>query len=96
MQKKERYGLENVHFLGFRQNPYPYMKAADLVAILSEYEGLALTVAESLVAGTPVISTRTGGVAEMLSDEYGWIIENDLLSIVDGITSVCGCRSWTE
>lgn len=88
LQKKERYSLDNVHFLGFRQNPYSYMKAADLVAILSEYEGLALTVAESLTVGTPVLSTRTGGVAEMLSDEYGWIIENDLLSIIDGMTAI--------
>lgn len=96
LQKKERYGLENVHFLGFRQNPYPYMKAADLVAILSEYEGLALTVAESLTVGTPVLSTRTGGVAEMLSDEYGWILDNDLLSIVDGMTAVYNDRKSLE
>ena len=96
MQKKERYGLENVHFLGFRQNPYPYMKAADLVAILSEYEGLALTVAESLTVGTPVLSTRTGGVTEMLSDEYGWILDNDLLSIVDGMTAVYNDRKSLE
>lgn len=96
LQKKERYGLDNVHFLGFRQNPYVYMKAADLVAILSEYEGLALTVAESLTAGTPVLSTRTGGVVEMLSEEYGWIIENDLLSIVNGMTAVYNDRKLLE
>ena len=96
LQKKERYGLDNVHFLGFRQNPYSYMKAADLVAILSEYEGLALTVAESLTVGTPVLSTRTGGVAEMLSDEYGWILDNDLLSIVDGMTAVYNDRKSLE
>ena len=92
MQKKERYGLGNVHFPGFCPNPYACMKAADLVAILSEYEGLALTVAESLTAGTPVLSTRTGGVAEVLSDECGWIIENDLLSIVDGMTAIYNDR----
>lgn len=96
LQKKERYGLDNVHFLGFRQNPYAYMKAADLVAILSEYEGLALTVAEGLTAGTPVLSTRTGGVAEMLPDEYGWIIENDLLSIVEGMTAIYNNRALLE
>ena len=88
LQKKERYGLDNVHFLGFRQNPYSYMKAADVTAILSEYEGLALTVAESLTAGTPVLSTRTGGVAELLPDEYGWIRENDLWSIIVGMTAI--------
>ena len=42
------------------------MKAADVTAILSEYEGLALTVAESLTAGTPVLSTRTGGVVTVV------------------------------
>lgn len=96
LQKKERYGLDNVHFLGFRQNPYSYMRAADVTAILSEYEGLALTVAESLTAGTPVLSTRTGGVAELLPDEYGWIIENDLLSIIDGMTAIYDDRKLLE
>ena len=72
------------------------MKAADVTAILSEYEGLALTVAESLTAGTPVLSTRTGGVAELLPDEYGWIIENDLLSIIDGITAIYTDRKLLE
>lgn len=96
LQKKERYGLDNVHFLGFRQNPYSYMRAADVTAILSEYEGLALTVAESLTAGTPVLSTRTGGVAELLPDEYGWIIENDLLSIIDGMAAIYDDRKLLE
>ena len=96
LQKKERYGLDNVHFLGFRQNPYSYMRAADITAILSEYEGLALTVAESLTAGTPVLSTRTGGVAELLPDEYGWIIENDLLSIIEGMTAIYNDRKLLE
>ncbi len=51
---------------------------------------------ESLTAGTPVLSTRTGGVAELLPDEYGWIIENDLLSIIDGMTAIYDDRKLLE
>lgn len=53
IHKKEQYGLDNVHFLGFRKNPYAYMRAADIVGALSEYEGFSLTIVESLPVGNP-------------------------------------------
>lgn len=83
-----KYNLKNIHFLGYRKNPYPFVKHADLFGILSLYEGLALVIAESLTLGTPVISTRSGGVEEVLSSEYGWIIDNNIYSIVDNIRAI--------
>ena len=50
--------LENkVIFLGFRVNPYPYIKKAKLFVLSSSYEGLAIVLLESIYLGVPVIST---------------------------------------
>lgn len=95
IRKKEQYGLDNVHFLGFRKNPYAYMRAADIVGALSEYEGFSLTIVESLLSGTPVISTRSGGVTEMV-ENYGWVIPNDIFSIVRGMEEVYNSRQSLE
>ena len=95
IHKKEQYGLDNVHFLGFRKNPYAYMRAADIVGALSEYEGFSLTIVESLLSGTPVISTRSGGATEMV-ENYGWVIPNDIFSIVRGMEEVYNSRQLLE
>lgn len=83
-----KYKIENVHFLGFRKNPYPYIKCADLFAVLSEYEGLAMVAAESLSIGTPVISTMSGGITEVLNENFGWIVENNINAILNKLTEL--------
>lgn len=47
---------------GFQRNPYPWMKHAALFAMASDGEGLPTVLIESLILGTPVVSTdcRTG------------------------------------
>ena len=50
--------IENkVIFLGFRANPYPYIKKAKLFILSSLYEGLPTVLLESITLGVPVIST---------------------------------------
>lgn len=70
--------LENkVIFLGLKSNPMPFIKQADLFVLSSLYEGYPTTVIESLIAGTPVLSTNVSGVHEQLiENETGWIVEN--------------------
>lgn len=89
----KKHGLDNVHFLGFRKNPYAYVQQADVFALLSAYEGLALVLAESLTLGVPVISTESGGVREILSDSHGWVVPNHISDIVAAISAVYRDRS---
>ena len=62
---------------GQQRNPYPYIKNADLLVCSSYYEGFNLTVAEALILGVPVLSTKCTGPCEILGNgRYGMIVEN--------------------
>ena len=75
-----RSGIENhVSILGFQSNPFKYVKAADLFVCSSIHEGYSTAVTESLVVGTPVVTTLCSGMVELLGEhnEYGIITENN-------------------
>lgn len=61
---------DRVIFAGQRANPYPWMKAADLFVLASEYEGLGIVLTEALACGTPILSTDSrGGVRDVFRGE---------------------------
>lgn len=80
-------GLSSVvTFLGEKANPYPYLKACDLMVLPSRMEGMGIVIWESLICGTPVIATDSGGPREALKDgKWGMIVENSTEGIKNGI-----------
>lgn len=71
-----------VQFLGFKHNPYPYIKDADLLLSTSGWEGFSLVICEAMALGTPVVATRTAGPTEIIgNNEYGVLCEHDDESI---------------
>jgi glycosyltransferase involved in cell wall biosynthesis len=62
-------GLEkSVHLLGFKENPYPYLKNADYLVSTSNAEGFPNGIAEAMCLGKPVIATNCqSGPAEILT-----------------------------
>lgn len=79
----ERYAADNglnasVWMPGFIENPYPYMREADLLACSSVYEGYSTFITEGLILGKPIVTTDVSGMRELLGDSaYGLIVEND-------------------
>lgn len=70
--------LQNhVDFLGFVDNPYKYMKRADLLAHPAQHEGFGLVVLEALACGTPVVATSCpGGPSDILDGgTYGPVVD---------------------
>ena len=54
-----KYGVtDRVLAPGFEANPYPWMKRARLTVLSSDFEGFVNVVVESMICGTPAVSTR--------------------------------------
>lgn len=70
-------GMESVIELkGFVDNPYPYMKQADMIVCSSRYEGISTVVQEALLLGKVVVTTPCTGMKELLGNsESGLIAE---------------------
>lgn len=73
-------------FEGYKENPYPFLKNADLLICSSYAEGFSSVVYEALVLGVPVLTTDVSGMKEMLgSSTWGMIVSNDDESLSDGL-----------
>jgi glycosyltransferase involved in cell wall biosynthesis len=58
-----------IRWLGFQKNPFRFFRAADCLALTSDWEGLPNAVIESMICGTPVVSTRCPyGPEELIED----------------------------
>ncbi|HMO18897.1 MAG TPA: glycosyltransferase [Oligoflexia bacterium] len=80
---------KKVFFLGFKKNPYPYLKNADALILSSHYEGFPNVVLEALACGTPVIATPApGGTKEILHGLKECLIVEEISpkAISDGIS----------
>ena len=75
----ENLGISDiVTFMGFENNPYKYIKSADLMVFPSRAEGYSTVVCESIILGKPIIVSDCSGMKEILGDsEYGWITTSD-------------------
>ena len=69
----------HVKFLGFVDNPYAYMREADVFVLPSLWEGFGNVILESLAVGTQVVSTDCpSGPSEILDNgKYGILTEVD-------------------
>jgi len=57
-----------VHFLGFVQDTPEFYRRLDVFVLVSEREGLPLTVLEAMAMGLPVVATPVMGTAEVIRD----------------------------
>ncbi|MFI6788162.1 glycosyltransferase [Nonomuraea sp. NPDC050383] len=56
------------HLTGWRKDVETVYAAADVVLLTSDNEGTPLTLIEAQMAGTPVVASRVGSVAEVVQD----------------------------
>ena len=74
-QKIKEAGMEeHVIILGKRTNPYPYMKACDIYAQPSRYEGKSVTVREAQMLCKPVVITDYATAKSQIQDGVDGVI----------------------
>lgn len=67
-ERAGQYGLrEQIHLLGYIENPFPVIKQADVCCMTSKSEGFPLSLLESVALGVPFVATEVGG-ARILSN----------------------------
>lgn len=93
----DKYKLNNVKLLGFKENPYKYIKQGDLFVCSSKNEGFSLVIAEAMILGLPVISTNCSGPNELLNfGEYGFMVENTEEALYEGLKKILNNRGKLE
>lgn len=69
---------DKVFFLGWRKDIIAIMKQADVMILTSTTEGLPRSILEAMAVKTPVVSTKAGGIVDIIVDE-----ENGMLIDID-------------
>jgi len=82
---------DRVDLVGFKENPYPIMRHARALVLSSDFEGFGNVLVETLVCGTPAISTRCPhGPEEILTGDLSVglaeLTEESLAEAIDRVT----------
>ncbi len=76
-REARRLGIaRRVHFLGPIRDPRRVLAAADSLVLPTYYDTFSLAVLEALACGTPVVTTKQCGAAELIeSGRHGFVVE---------------------
>ena len=78
---------DRILLIGQQNNPYPYMRHADLLINVSYHEAAPMVFMEAHMLGVPVFATRTSSADELLNDgETDFICENSEDGIRAGLS----------
>lgn len=84
--RTKRLGLSaDIIFTGQLSNPFSLVAQSDCFVFSSEYEGQGLAMIESLILGTPVISTDVVGSRSVVENGLGMLVENTIDGLAAGM-----------
>lgn len=89
--------IDRVFLLGEMENPYPYMKNADVYVQTSKNEGFCLTLAEARILNTPVVSTNFDAVHNHIHHKHnGLITEKNGQSVAEAVVEMLNNNKLRE
>lgn len=95
LSKKGLNGL--VHMLGIRENPYPYIKHADIFFQPSRYEGKSITLDEAKILAKPIVVSKYETVFDSIENGVNGIIcDLNPQDLADGIASLIDNKELNE
>lgn len=86
MQLAKLHGVEDhFHLIGSRNNPFPYMMAADLYVQPSRTEGYSLSILEARVLACPTVATYGAAGEQLENGVNGTLCHEDAASLTEAI-----------
>jgi glycosyltransferase involved in cell wall biosynthesis len=81
---------QNVYLIGYKENPYTYMREADLFVLSSIQEGLGMVLLEAMACDTDIIATDSpGGVKDVMVGQLAThICQSDKISLATKIVEI--------
>lgn len=87
-QQVKELDINNVIIIKSLNNPFPILSRCDGMVMSSFYEGLPMTIMESLILQVPVVSTRIEGPAEFLEKGFGMLVDNSVEGLEKAFTFI--------
>jgi glycosyltransferase involved in cell wall biosynthesis len=86
---KEKNLQEIFILLGAKENPYPYIKGADLYVHPSRFEGKSIAIDEAKILNKPIVVTNFNTAKDqIIHEKNGLIVETNAKSIAEGIVTL--------
>ncbi|MCT3574122.1 glycosyltransferase family 4 protein [Levilactobacillus brevis] len=77
---------EHIKFYGFRSDVDKILKNSDIFALITNYEGLPISIIEAMSFSLPIIASDVGGISEeVINGENGYLVANEANIIADKV-----------
>ena len=81
----QRHGLENFEPVGYVDDVWPELMAADALVLPSRKEGFGLVALQALASGLPVLLSDAAGIAEHVADRGVVLVHPDAEAVRTGL-----------
>lgn len=78
----------NVFLLGYMTNPLKLLESSKLLVLVSRYEGTPMCAIEAMILGVPIVSTKTDGLVDLVSDTETGFLSDDNDDLVDNLVNI--------
>lgn len=84
---------DKVIFHGFQRDIRGFLETSDIFCLITNYEGLPISIIEAMAMKLPIIASNVGGNKELVSKENGFLVENDATDIAIAIKKLVEDRN---
>lgn len=75
----------NIHLLGLRSNPYPYLRRSNCFVLSSDHEAKCMSLIEALIVGIPCVATDISGNRDIKYDFPEYFFDNSEGGLREGM-----------
>lgn len=90
---------DRIQFTGLLQGQalVDELASGDFLVLSSHYENMPVVILEALACGLPVVSTRVGGISEMVNESNGLLVSpNDTEQLATAMQQLCTTHSMYD